>query len=395
MSHAFRCFLLNSVYWGIIALLYLIFKKSVGKRISPGVTYPLSFILISVHSFPFALFLPETDVSAKLSYVGDLAVIRCGYEAGSVFRSADTDLPFIVWFAVFAAISLIVTYKHIIFVKTVRRWSDKTQNIVFEGLNLRVMYCPVVSTPLITGLFRKTVLLPDNEKNSRDYNLILKHESVHYKRGDILLKFIALAVCAANWFNPVVWLLYNDFCRDCELSCDLKASRGLTPSEKREYADLILRYAAFQSELVSCFSLGFSEGGKFLSRRICVVMDNKKNGKICLIFFFVCLTAIIVCFLIFSVLGSVFAGSNSVISAYGYKISDNTAGDKYRQAEDRYSDIIQEFNSEYGADYRIVIPSDPETGSLKNDNEYDIILAMTENEFYDFLYSLYYSESET
>jgi len=93
--------------------------------------------------------------------------------------------------------------------------------------------------PGATGLFRRTVLLPDEAMQwTREYRrLVLLHELGHFRRGDLWTHALGQLACAVHWFNPFVWMLHRQLALEREFACDaLVLSRGAAPAD---YATLL------------------------------------------------------------------------------------------------------------------------------------------------------------
>ena len=118
------------------------------------------------------------------------------------------------------------------------------------GLNRRprLAVCPGLGAPMLAGLFRPVLLLPEGRASGRMLHYALLHELTHYRRRDIWLKALMLWVCAVHWFNPLVWLMARAVERDTELACDERAAGRLTAGERAEYGRAILEAAAAGKE---------------------------------------------------------------------------------------------------------------------------------------------------
>jgi BlaR1 peptidase M56 len=95
--------------------------------------------------------------------------------------------------------------------------------------------------PSATGLFRRTVLLPDEalQWTREQRRLVLLHELGHFRRGDLWTHAMGQIACAVHWFNPFVWMLQRRLTIEREFACDaLVVSRGAPPTE---YATLLWR----------------------------------------------------------------------------------------------------------------------------------------------------------
>ena len=118
------------------------------------------------------------------------------------------------------------------------------------GLNRRpkLTVCPGLGAPMLAGLLRPVLLLPEGRASGRMLHYALLHELTHYRRRDIWLKALMLWVCAVHWFNPLVWLMARAVERDTELACDERAAGRLTAGERAEYGRAILEAAAAGKE---------------------------------------------------------------------------------------------------------------------------------------------------
>ncbi len=108
----------------------------------------------------------------------------------------------------------------------------------FEGL--RYFRCPLLDSPIMTGFFRPAILLPDREFTDDELNMILRHESVHYRRGDLWYKLIMLAACAVHWFNPAVHLMARRADKDLEYSCDEAVVKNEDMDFRKRYSLAVL-----------------------------------------------------------------------------------------------------------------------------------------------------------
>lgn len=120
-----------------------------------------------------------------------------------------------------------------------------------------VFECENIDTPFVLGILKPKIYLPrvlsENEKT-----YILKHEQIHIKRLDYLVKPFAFLVLCIHWFNPFVWLSFILMSRDMEMSCDEKVIKELGNVIKRDYSASLLSMAVNRS-LVSGSPLAFGE----------------------------------------------------------------------------------------------------------------------------------------
>jgi beta-lactamase regulating signal transducer with metallopeptidase domain len=75
--------------------------------------------------------------------------------------------------------------------------------------NIAIKTSLLSSGPLVTGLIRPTVLLPEwfeDDYTITEQRFALMHEMMHVKRGDIFALYAANLALALQWFNPLAWL---------------------------------------------------------------------------------------------------------------------------------------------------------------------------------------------
>ena len=117
--------------------------------------------------------------------------------------------------------------------------------------------------PLTFGIFRPTVLLPDDLRAGQaQFQLVLAHELAHIRRKDCLRKLLLTACLCLYWWNPLVWIMVRLANRDMELACDEAVLRVLGPACKKSYALALLDMAQRQarpSPLCSGFAKSCAE----------------------------------------------------------------------------------------------------------------------------------------
>lgn len=140
----------------------------------------------------------------------------------------------------------------------------------------------LVSSPLLLGLFRPCIILPKTDLPGEDLRYTIRHELIHYRRFDLLYKWLVQITVCLHWFNPFVWLMGKETRRACELACDEALAGGLDAGGRRAYGDTLLRAAkdgggdSFREPVVS---LTLSENGKLLKERLGAIADFRKQPK--------------------------------------------------------------------------------------------------------------------
>ena len=118
--------------------------------------------------------------------------------------------------------------------RTFRR-ARESDRLVLEALNSTpwpaLCRSRAVRTPMLLGLLRPVIVLPDRDYDDEMLRGILRHELTHYRRGDLAYKWFAVLVSSLHWFNPFFSLFRREIDRACELSCDERLLRRMGRGE--------------------------------------------------------------------------------------------------------------------------------------------------------------------
>ena len=101
----------------------------------------------------------------------------------------------------------------------------------------RIVVSPFVSTPMVTGYFHSTILLPQMVLGLSEEQLhnILLHEWHHILAYDSWVKIFVEFVCCMVWWNPVVYLLRKTVTQSLEIRCDIAVTRSMNKKAKASY----------------------------------------------------------------------------------------------------------------------------------------------------------------
>ena len=88
---------------------------------------------------------------------------------------------------------------------------------------LRVVITEEPVGPAVVGLLRPTVILPQpviHGKSADEIELILAHELLHARRGDLWFALLRSLAQSIWWFHPLVWWAARQASRQAERCCD-------------------------------------------------------------------------------------------------------------------------------------------------------------------------------
>lgn len=136
-----------------------------------------------------------------------------------------------------------------------------------------------ISSPLMIGVFRPTLLLPAIEMNPEQLNNVLAHEITHFKRKDIIYKWFISIVKCIHWFNPIVYYISKQADIECEISCDLAVVKDMSAEQETNYIDTILTLLATGRRKKVALTTGMTSDKKTLKRRFTMIKNKVKFSR--------------------------------------------------------------------------------------------------------------------
>lgn len=274
---------LSALGAGLICILFLL--KPVTKRVlGSRWQYYAWLIVLIVMVLPISIHLPSKQENADVpqTAVAEATVPQNPVESepqapeavqkSSVYTPVEhrtvevakgttipiLDLLAVVWLAgtVIFLLSCQISYWR--FRRTIRKNSrplicpllEDCKEMYGIRANIQVRETTCTNTPLMVGVFRPTLLLPDRKIPEHDLYYILVHELTHYQRHDLWYKWFAMLVNSIHWFNPAVYFLVRQINEECEISCDLTATRNMNEQEKKGYMNTILNLVSFGKKTI-------------------------------------------------------------------------------------------------------------------------------------------------
>ncbi|MDR1704954.1 MAG: M56 family metallopeptidase, partial [Clostridiales bacterium] len=97
--------------------------------------------------------------------------------------------------------------------------------------------------PMLLGVIKPLIILPYKDYNAEELAVVLAHERLHFKRGDMAVKFALLIANSMHWFNPLAYLINRTVSDFCETACDEALARHMNRAERMSYCEIILSAA--------------------------------------------------------------------------------------------------------------------------------------------------------
>lgn len=229
----------------------------------------------------------QSDIS--VNYTEPTAVQEPSVAPDEVKSGADiADIAYSVYFSVTALLLFCILFAVIVctvrFHRLPKLENELCERILREsGIKRRVsIRCGEIDTPAVFGVLFPVIILPEaiDKNDEKLMRHIILHECCHIRHFDPLWNILTLAVCAVNWFDPVVWVCRYMYLADAEKLCDMSVLGIIGNENRREYANSLLRCAAAKKHSVMLVS-GFGESG--IKSRIKNIMSMKKVRTVAVI----------------------------------------------------------------------------------------------------------------
>ncbi len=137
-----------------------------------------------------------------------------------------------------------------------------------------------IAMPMTWGLWRPVVMLPVDAEDwpAERRRSVLLHEVAHIARWDYLTQSLAYAVCAVNWFNPLVWRAAGEMRLEQEKACDDRVlSHGMKASS---YASHLMDLArTVRSTFVSPAAAMSMARPSQLEGRLMAILDDRGDRR--------------------------------------------------------------------------------------------------------------------
>lgn len=116
---------------------------------------------------------------------------------------------------------------------------------------VKIYTSPDAVSPLVLGVFRPRIILPEGEIPDDQAVCMVVHELIHIRRGDPVIRLLSLLLTGIHWFNPLIWLAFRASSKDMELSCDEAALSRLGEDSVKNYASALLELSVRQHQGLS------------------------------------------------------------------------------------------------------------------------------------------------
>lgn len=151
-------------------------------------------------------------------------------------------------------------------------------NYNVKSTRFRIVKTDKVTTPMIFGIRKPYILIPDLNFSKKEWYYILRHEIAHFYHGDLLIKLLFIILHAIYWWNPFMFPLKRQVSNILEINADKEVVKKLDQMERIEYLECLLKLAKMRKKesMDQHWMAAFSNDNSLnISSRVQLVLDNK------------------------------------------------------------------------------------------------------------------------
>ena len=311
MAQIFTSFLLTSVIGTTLALILILLKSLTRKVFSSTWHYYIWLAVLLVMVLPIRLNLPEMSIATSPN-------IETVTTADNQIETVDTPIMFetqpevviqeqptqfekvsaiqhiknflsnkvfefsFIWLIGAVLLFLIKMVNYLMFLIKIHKNSEIIscpEVTAYTNRKIKARLSDTICSPLMIGIIRPTLLLPNTTITADQLNNILAHEMTHLKRNDILYKWFVSIVKCVHWFNPAIYFISKQINIDCEISCDLAVVREMNDQDKKEYVETILSLLTHSNSKAISLTTGMTGDKKTLKRRFTMIKSKVNISK--------------------------------------------------------------------------------------------------------------------
>lgn len=322
--------IIMSLTGGMLALILFALKPVIRRRLSKSVQYYLWIVVLAALLIPVSklIILPETPSNIPIAPIHNVvrqnivlaeeqnilpskninmntaqtdntnttvqanASVFPEIESALAREFSLTEVILMVYMSIGLIILIYNIFSYIRFTRKVRNHRTRAgKDELYELIGLcgnnnppRLYRSAFAATPMLIGIFKPEIMLPDREYTETELQSVLQHELTHLRRRDVVVKWLSVIACALHWFNPIVWLMRREIDRTCELACDEAVIRTLDLSGKQSYGDTLISVAADVSTSRAVLSTTMCEEKESLKERLDAIMKYQKRTWIMSVF---------------------------------------------------------------------------------------------------------------
>lgn len=320
MDDTLKLILSLSFSAGILAVLIFAVKPLIRHKLSKSIQYYIWIIVLLRLVLPFSFetsFMNElfygSSITGKVSGPGTVKDVHnqsgknvthnnlsagTGEDSAIVINSEDNNpgrsafyilgryavYIWLVGFIISISVNLTGYLRFLKLLKQSGRPADEEEYLLLKQLangkkDIRLIRNRYAGTPMLTGIIKPCIIIPDIDFNKNQLKNILLHELSHLKHFDIGIKWLAMFAVSIHWFNPVVYFIRKEVNHACELACDERVIKNLSDEEKQDYGNTLISVVAYRKYPMGVLQATMCEEKQSLKERLTAIMKHNKKSK--------------------------------------------------------------------------------------------------------------------
>lgn len=282
-----------SIYSFIMAVLFFNIFVVVLSYLRKKNEFILSFSLLPIFFLIFLIFfrllVPIEWSSAKIIHSKSIYTSIFDFFRMPVLRTSVKvyEVLLIIWVVGILILTIKYIYSYTKFKEQLSNISVVENNSsILKKLsklkNVEIIQSEEISSPMIVGIFKAKIYLPNIEFSDEELKYILLHELNHFKHRDILKKLLISLLSIIFWWNPFTYIFARDFNQILEVQCDLRTTLKLKEDSKILYLDSIRKVLKENSNIkINNLTPALAgDGSDFnLKQRFYLVLDYRYKNK--------------------------------------------------------------------------------------------------------------------
>lgn len=216
--------------------LTLLLRKSLRTHFGPSLAY---FLWLLVPTSLLALVLPAPSTGLRVVFPVSLSMTSLTSHVALASTSASLDLDWVTWLVCAWGIGGLLFCARLVHQQ--RQFIASLGGLTpSDGVLLASSFA---GCPVVFGVVRPQVVVPSDfaiRYAPAEQALILAHERMHIRRGDLVVNALWAVARCVFWFNPLVHIAGRRIRFDQELACDADVMRT-HPRSAKPYANAMLR----------------------------------------------------------------------------------------------------------------------------------------------------------
>ncbi|MDM9944154.1 M56 family metallopeptidase [Clostridioides difficile] len=255
------------------------------------------------------------------------------------------------------AITKYFKFKNLVIDTSFEVKNESINNIYYNLLSelnikktITLRYTEELESPAGIGLFKSYILLPSAlQYDINDIYWILKHELIHFKHKDVLIKFLVIFTKSLYWFNPFIYIMSKKIATDCELCCDESVTKNCSIKDKKAYGRTLLKSIELLNNTnVALLTTEFNKSDLEI-RLENIINDKGRNGIVLgVLIFIITSTSFLEINVLETIQTKIYNENKSNAELDGFKFAETidytyeTAPEKYRKMYEETCKVLGE-----------------------------------------------------